>query len=204
MKEVEKTSKNIEQAIKNALDELGASKEDVEIDVLEKPSKYFLGLFTKPGKVKVKLIEKPVYKAKKLLSQIFDNMNLDVIMDAEEFEQGIYIRIEGKDLGILIGRRGETLDSLQYIVNLSINKDCEDKQKIILDVEGYRKRREETLKALAVKLANKAKNKNRNVILEPMNSQERRIIHTKLQSRNDVHTYSEGEEPYRKVIISPR
>ncbi len=114
------------------------------------------------------------------------------------------VDLEGNDLGILIGRRGETLDALQYLVNLSVNKNQEIRKKIIIDIEGYRNRREKTLQKLALKLADKARLRGRNVVLEPMSSQERRIIHTTLQGRDDIYTFSEGEEPYRKIIISPK
>ena len=205
MTEVEKTGKTIEEAVDKALSELGVSREEVEVDILEQPSKGLFGFFgSKPGRVKVKVKENPSRKARELLEQILAVMDLKVDMDITENEHGIFVSMQGPDLGILIGRRGETLDALQYLVNLSANKNQENKQRIILDVEGYRKRREETLKNLALKLAEKAKQKGRNVVLEPMNSQERRIIHTTLQSRNDIYTFSEGEDPYRKIVISPR
>jgi len=203
--DVEKTGKTIEEAVEKALTELRVSRDAVEVEILEQPSKGLFGfLGSKPGKVKVIVIEDPSRKANDLLEKVLDVMDLEVEMDVKEDEHGIFISMQGPDLGILIGRRGETLDALQYLVNLSSNKDQENKQRIILDVEGYRKRREETLRGLAIKLAEKAKQKGRNVVLEPMNSQERRIIHTTLQSRNDIYTFSEGEDPYRKIVISPR
>lgn len=205
MTEVEKTGKTIEEAVESALAELGVSREEVEVDVLEKPSRGFLGLIgAKPGKVRVRVIEKPARKAQQLLERIFEIMGLTVKMDVVENDQGLLISMQGPDLGILIGRRGETLDALQYLVNLSANKNQENRQRIILDVEGYRKRREETLRKLAIKMANKARQKGRNIVLEPMNSMERRIIHTTLQGRSDIYTFSEGEEPNRKIVISPR
>lgn len=205
MTEVEKTGKTVEEAVDSALAELGVAKDEVEIDVLEKPSKGLFGfLGAKPGRVRVRVIEKPARKARDLLERVLKAMELEVDMDVVENEQEVYISMKGPDLGILIGRRGETLDSLQYLINLSANKNQEDRRRIILDVEGYRKRREETLRNLALKLADKAKQKGRNVVLEPMNSQERRIIHTTLQARSDIYTYSEGEDPYRKIVISPR
>jgi len=131
-------------------------------------------------------------------------MDLKVEMKVTERENTVYVSMEGPDLGILIGRRGETLDALQYLVSLSANRHQDERKKIILDIEGYRKRREETLQRLAAKLADKAKQRGRNVVLEPMSSQERRIIHTALQGRDDIYTFSEGEEPYRKIVISPK
>ncbi|NLI14538.1 RNA-binding cell elongation regulator Jag/EloR [Pelotomaculum propionicicum] len=205
MKIVEKTAKTVDEAVELALKELGAAKEEVEIEVLEEPSKGILGLIkVKQARVKVVLKEGPSQKASNLLKQIFKSLELDVDIKTTENEKSLLVDLKGHDLGILIGRRGETLDALQYLVNLSVNKNQETRKKIIIDIEGYRNRREKTLQKLALKLADKARQRGRNVVLEPMSSQERRIIHTALQGRDDIYTFSEGEEPYRKIIISPK
>jgi spoIIIJ-associated protein len=204
-KVVEKTGKTVDEAVGLALNELGVARESVEIEVLEEPSKGIFGLIgVRPARVKVIYKEGNTQKAVVLLKNIFECINLGVNIHTREKEQELCLDLEGKDLGILIGRRGETLDALQYLVNLSVNKSRDQKKKIIIDIEGYRNRREETLQKLALKLADKAQQRGRNVVLEPMNSQERRIIHTALQGREDIYTFSEGEEPYRKIIISPR
>jgi spoIIIJ-associated protein len=204
-KVVEKKGKTVDEAVGLALNELGVARESVEIEVLEEPSKGIFGLIgVRPARVKVIYKEGNTQKAVGLLKNIFECMNLGVNIQTREKEQELCLDLEGKDLGILIGRRGETLDALQYLVNLSVNKSRDQKKKIIIDIEGYRNRREETLQKLALKLADKAQQRGRNVVLEPMNSQERRIIHTALQGREDIYTFSEGEEPYRKIIISPR
>lgn len=205
VKAVEKTGKTVDEAIRLALIELGVTRESVEIEIMDEPSKGIFGIIgTRPAKVKVIYREGPAQRALDILSSIFGCMDLQVEMEAKEREQELLVNLEGKDLGILIGRRGETLDALQYLINLTVNKNQEQKKKVIIDIEGYRYRREETLKKLALKLADKARQRGRNVILEPMNSQERRIIHTALQGRDDIYTFSEGEEPYRKIIISPK
>lgn len=205
MKIVEKTGKTVDEAISLALRELNASREEVDVDILEEASKGIFGLIgVKPARVKVTLKEGPSQKAGIILKNIFRTMELQVEMKVIEKEQGLFIDLEGPELGILIGRRGETLDALQYLINLSVNKNQEVRKKIIIDIEGYRNRREETLQKLALKLADKAKQRGRNVVLEPMSSQERRIIHTALQGREDIYTFSEGEEPYRKIVISPK
>jgi spoIIIJ-associated protein len=205
VKIVEKTGKTVEEAVESALQELGVTRNEVDIEVLEEPSKGIFGLIgVKPARVKVILKDGPTQRAGSLLKDIFKTMQLDVQMDIQEKEHGVFINIEGPDLGILIGRRGETLDALQYLVNLSVNKNQDTRRKIIIDIEGYRSRREETLQRLALKLADKARQRGRNVVLEPMSSQERRIIHTALQGRDDIYTFSEGEEPYRKIVISPK
>ena len=205
MKIVEKMGKTVDDAVDLALKELDATIDEVVVEVLEEPSKGLFGLIkVKQAKVKVILKENSLKRASGLLKGIFQTMDLDVKINISENEKAMFINLEGPDLGILIGRRGETLDALQYLVNLSVNKNQEIRKKIIIDIEGYRSRREKTLQKLALKLADKAKQRGRNVVLEPMSSQERRIIHTALQGRDDIYTFSEGEEPYRKIIISPK
>jgi len=205
VKAVERTAKTVDEAVCLALQDLGVSREEVEIEVIEEPSKGILGLIgVKPARVKVIFKENHSRKAEHLIKDITRAMQLEVEMKAKESEKGIFIELKGPKLGILIGRRGETLEALQYLVNLSVNKNQEVRKKVTIDIEGYRRRREETLQKLARKLADKAKLKGRNIVLEPMSPQERRIIHTALQGRNDIYTFSEGEEPYRKIVISPK
>lgn len=205
MKIVEKAGKTVDEAVDLALKELDASIDDVSVEILEEPSKGILGLImVKQARVRITVKEELPSRAVSLLKEIFRTMDLDVKINAEENEKTIMIDLEGPDLGLLIGRRGETLDALQYLVNLSVNKNQEIRKKIIIDIEGYRDRREKTLQKLAEKLAEKARQRGRNVVLEPMSAQERRIIHTALQGRDDIYTFSEGEDPYRKIIISPK
>ena len=142
-------------------------------------------------------------KGREFLSKIFTEMKLDVEIDVKEKNGYLIFDLKGKNLGILIGRRGDTLDSLQFLLNLVINDKNAPKIKGIIDIENYRKKREETLINLSHKLAAKARKTGQKVVLEPMNPQERRIIHMALQNDRRVNTYSEGEEPYRKVIIVP-
>lgn len=205
MKVVEKVAKNIDEAVELGLQELGVLRDEVTIEVVEEPSKGLFGLIgTRPAKVKLTLKDNPAERADRLLKSIFKAMDIPVEVQVRDQDQLLIVNMEGPDLGVLIGRRGETLDSLQYLVNLAVNKNQEQRRKVILDVEGYRQRREETLQKLAARLADKAKQRGRSVVLEPMNSQERRIIHTALQARDDIYTFSEGEEPFRKIVISPK
>ncbi|AGL03978.1 RNA-binding cell elongation regulator Jag/EloR [Desulfoscipio gibsoniae] len=205
MSYIEKSGKTVDDAVEIALAELNVSREEVDIEIIEEPSKGLFGFIgVKPARVRVKIKETAARQARGLLGKIMKLMNLNVDIDLIEKDEKILININGPDLGILIGRRGETLDALQYLVNLSANKNMEKRKRIFIDIEGYRKRREDTLKKLAYKLADKARQRGRNVILEPMNSMERRIIHTALQGRDDIYTFSEGEEPYRKIIIAPK
>jgi len=202
---IEKTGKTVEEAVELALNELGVPKEEVRIEVLEEPQKGILGFIgARPARVKIEKIEDPVEEALKLLRQIIVNMQLVANFEVKKKNDMVFINLSGEELGIIIGRRGETLNALQYLVNLSVNRKKKKRTKIILDVEGYRRRREETLRKLALKMADKARYRGKNIMLEPMNSMERRIIHTALQKRKDVYTYSEGEEPFRKIIISPK
>ena len=142
-------------------------------------------------------------KGKAFLAGIFKEMKLDVTIDAKEKNGYLVFDLKGKNLGILIGRRGDTLDSLQFLLNLVINEKNGAKVKGIIDIENYRAKREDTLIGLSHKLAAKARKTGQKVVLEPMNPQERRIIHMALQNDRRVSTYSEGEEPYRKVVIVP-
>ncbi|NLY77122.1 MAG: protein jag [Tissierellia bacterium] len=205
MKSVVKISKTVEGAIQEALEELKVSKEDVKIEVLEEPSKGFLGLLgAKDAAVRVTVVNDPVEKIEGLINQILFHMNVkaDVIVKRENSQIDVEItNINATDMGIVIGKRGNTLDSIQYILNLFINKDRIDYMRVVVDVQGYRRKREDTLIKLANKMAEKSKATHRPVKLEPMNPYERRIIHSALQNVNGVVTYSEGEDPYRRVVI---
>lgn len=203
MKSIEIAAKTVESAVETALKELQVKREDVEVEVLEEPSKGLFGLIgSKMAKVRVTVKKTAEDLALEFLTKVFKDMGLNVNMNTKKDNGYINISIKGPRLGILIGRRGETLDALQYLTNLVVNRKTEKRTNIILDVEGYRKRREETLNRLAKRLAEKVKRTGNKVMLEPMNPHERRIIHTALQNNADVTTYSEGKEPYRKVIIA--
>ncbi|MGB9846353.1 MAG: RNA-binding cell elongation regulator Jag/EloR [Desulfotomaculales bacterium] len=205
MEAVEKVGRTVEEAVEQALVELGVDRESAVVEILEEPSRGIFGILGgRPAKVRVRVKETPSLRARQLLAKIFEAMNVSADMEVVENGQELTINLSGNGLGVLIGRRGETLNALQYLLNLCVNKNQLQKSKIILDVEGYRKRRVETLEKLALRLAEKAKRRGKNIVLEPMNPQERRIIHTTLQGRDDIYTYSEGEEPFRKIVISPR
>ena len=201
---IEKTGKTIEEAKAAALQELNVSEEMVEFAVLEEPSKGFLGFIgSRPAKIKATVRElTPIEKAEKFLSDIFAAMKLEVTIETNNTENGIVFNLIGDNLGILIGKHGQTLDSLQYLANLTANHGLDsDKVRVIIDIEKYRSRREETLRRLASRLAEKVRRTGDRVVLEPMNRHERKIIHMALQDNYRVSTYSSGEEPYRKVVI---
>lgn len=290
MKYSEKWGKDVDEAVRLALEDLGATEDQIIVTVLEEPSKGFLGIGAKLAKVKVELLEeepviekkskkegqkkpsenkhkrdlrkknkpssdnqnrssrdnnrnsenkrsearsdrkvredsypkidisnKPVLSEKpdnlvnspdseaaEFLTGIMDKMGLDVNLESYKNEECFYIEVSGKDSRTVIGKRGQTLDSLQYLTNLVVNKEKEEYIRTIIDVEGYRSRREKTLEKLGIKLARKVQKTGRSVKLEPMNPYERKVIHSTLQGIDGITTRSEGEEPYRRVIVEKK
>ena len=203
MEEIRKSGKTVEDAIAAALAELGASREEVDITVIDEGTKGFLGMFgSKDAVVLVKKNFNPEKEAETFLKEVFLSMGLIVKIKTQLKEKHLFIELTGDDMGILIGKRGQTLDALQYLVGLVVNKKSPYYISVMLDTENYRQRRKETLESLACNLAKKVKHTRRNVVLEPMNPYERRIIHSALQNDRYVTTYSEGEEPYRNVVIT--
>ncbi len=224
MSTVIETGKTVEEALEKALVALGRSVDEVDYEVLEQPSRGFFGLFG--GRMaRLRVTEKqedvtpaapaaaasapaagtPRARAEQFLRDIFRCMGLTVAMSARETDEGYVYDLSGESLGILIGKHGQTLDALQYLTNLAANRGCEEGRiHVILDVEGYRSRREETLRRLAGHLAEKACRIHAEVRLEPMNRHERKIIHMALQDNYRVSTYSDGDEPYRCVVIAPK
>ncbi|NLP15135.1 MAG: protein jag [Clostridium sp.] len=200
---VEKSAKSIQEAIDAALVELNVKRENVEVEILDEGAKGIFGLIgSKQAKVRVTLKETSGEKAKKFLLDLFSKMKVNADVLVEEKDDSVLIKIEGNDIGIVIGRRGETLDSLQYLTSLVINKSKEDYKRVVIDIENYRQKREETLVKLANKLADRVMKYKKNITLEPMNPYERRVIHSSLQNHKYVQTYSIGDEPNRKVIIT--
>lgn len=204
MTSMEKTGKTIEDAVALALSELEVGMDRIDYEVLEVPSRGFLGLIgVKLAKVRVTVKPlDPMKVAQDFLENIFELMKLAVQIEKIPKLDNTVFNIRGNDLGILIGKHGQTLDALQYLTNLTANRDNESKVRIVLDVEDYRQRRADTLTRLATRLADNVRRRGEKVVLEPMSSNERKIIHMALQNDQRVVTYSEGEEPYRKVVIA--
>lgn len=198
------TAKTVSEALTNASIEFNASSENVEYEVIEEPSSKLFGLMNKPAVIRARLKLSLDDIAKEFLKKVFDAMNMvvNVETDFNEEEQTLSVELSGDEMGILIGKRGITLDSLQYLISLVVNRNSENYIKVKLDTENYRKRRKETLENLARNLAQKVKRIHKSVYLEPMNPYERRVIHSILQKDRYVETHSEGEEPYRKVVIA--
>ncbi|HHY37602.1 MAG TPA: protein jag [Clostridia bacterium] len=203
MRSVEAKGRTIDEAISNALTLLGVPRERVAIEILEEPSRGIFGMLgAREGRIRATVKENKEEFVHDFLGRVFKAMDLEVKMHSRTENGCICFDIEGPNLGVLIGRRGQTLDALQYIVNLAAGKATGEGGRITLDVEGYRKRRNEALVRLAKRMAEKAKRTGQRVVMEPMGAGERRVIHLALQNDPDVSTRSEGNEPYRRVIIS--
>lgn len=203
MKTLEMTGKTVREALDNALKNLKLTEDKVEYEVLDEGSKGFLNFIgTKPAKILVKVKRDYNEEARSFLRNILDSMKVQAEIRIREENDVIYINLTGPKMGIIIGYRGETLDALQYLTSLVINKTHDiPYKKVVLDTENYRKKREETLIRVAEKAAYKVKKTKRPYKLEPMNPYERRIIHSALQDNEYVYTFSEGEEPHRRVVL---
>ncbi|MDD5936119.1 MAG: protein jag [Clostridiales bacterium] len=198
------TGKTVDEALTEALLEYQTTSENIEYEVVERESKGLLGMFARPAKIRVKLKFTVELAAKNFLNKVFKAMGIEATVEVnyDKENESVDINIVGNDMGVLIGKRGQTLDSLQYLTSLVVNKNNEGYLKVKLDTENYRERRKETLENLAKNIASKVKRTHKAVSLEPMNPYERRIIHSALQNDKYVETHSEGEEPFRKVVIS--
>lgn len=204
MEFIEIYAKNVDDAITQATVQLGITSDQLEYEVLDKGSTGFLGIGSKNAVIKARKKFSIDENVVEFLSSIFDAMKMEVeiLVAVNEEEHIIEVELKGDDMGILIGKRGQTLDSLQYLTNLAINKHSDEYYKVKIDTEDYRKRRKETLENLAKNIAYKVKRTKRPVSLEPMNPFERRIIHSALQNDRYVTTHSEGDEPYRHVVVT--
>lgn len=204
MEFIEISAKNVDDAITQATVQLGITSDQLEYEVLDKGSTGFLGIGSKNAVIKARKKFSIDENVVEFLSSIFDAMKMEVeiLVAVNEEEHIIEVELKGDDMGILIGKRGQTLDSLQYLTNLAINKHSDEYYKVKIDTEDYRKRRKETLENLAKNIAYKVKRTKRPVSLEPMNPFERRIIHSALQNERYVTTHSEGDEPYRHVVVT--
>ena len=204
---VEKIGKTVDEAVKMALQELNTTEENVEIEVLEEPTKGLLGIGAKPALVRVSVKEQQsvidenkVDKVNEVINSITKCLGLDIKSNVEDTAEALKVNLEGENLGLIIGYKGETLDALQLLTNVIINKNGEYKR-VEIDAQNYREKRKETLTALAHKKARDVIKYGKNITLEPMTPYERRIIHTALQDDSKVTTVSIGSEPFRKVVI---
>jgi len=198
------SAKTVSDAITEACKTLGVTSDKLDYVVVEEGSAGFLGIGAKNASINAKVKSSVTDTAKNFLNDVFAAMNMTVVINAEYKEEGRELNIDlaGDDMGVLIGKRGQTLDSLQYLVSLIVNKESAEYIRVKVDTENYRQRRQDTLENLAKNIAFKVKRTKRTVSLEPMNPYERRIIHSALQNDKYVTTHSEGEEPYRHVVVT--
>jgi spoIIIJ-associated protein len=203
MQKLVASGKTVEEALRNGLDQLGVGQDRVKYSVLEQPSKGLFGLFgVKEAKVEIELIPDGVEEALRFLHDVTEAMNVKVKVERTDEPGGVRVNLTGSDLGILIGRRGQTLDSLQFLMNIVANRHSDRHLKIVLDAENFRERRRKTLESLSDRMASQVVRTRKEIVLEPMSSQERKIIHARLQSHPHVKTYSKGDEPNRSIVIA--
>lgn len=217
---VEKTGKTVDEAVQEALEALGLTRDEVDVEVLEEPARGILGLVgQRPARVRVTAkadttVVDVAEKAREFLEELLGHMGFSgVLVSAREVDGILRLEVQGKGLGGLIGRRGATLDAVQHLVNLVAGRwmrvagrgagDQEDRYRIIVDAEGYREKRTRSLERLALTVAERVRREGRKATLEPMNPMERRIVHLAVQGCEGVTSFSEGEEPYRRVVIAP-
>jgi len=203
VRQVTASGQTVDEAVQTALEQLNTTRDQVEIEVIDEGNKGIFGLFgSKPAVVNVTVQKNQVEETEKFILEVAKHMNIDVDIHTIVTDNHVTFELSGEKIAILIGRRGQTLNAFQYLIQLVINRSGEDFYRITLDAEGYRKRREDTLIRLAKRMGEKAIKLNRKVTLEPMPPYERKIIHQALQDE-DVKTYSEGAEPNRNIVIEP-
>lgn len=204
MEYIEVSAKTVNDAITEACQKLGVTSDKLDYQVIEEGSNGFLGIGSKPAVIKAAAKFSIEDNAKSFLKDVFAAMKLNVAVNIkyDDIDRAMDIDLCGDEMGVLIGKRGQTLDSLQYLVSLVVNKDSENYIRVKVDTENYRQRRKETLENLAKNISYKVKRTKRPVSLEPMNPYERRIIHSALQNDRYVSTHSEGDEPFRRVVVT--
>lgn len=202
-KEVIQNAKTVSQAVEIGAKEIGVPAEKVTYTVMQEPTKGFLGIGAAEAIVKVVYEQTPADKAEEFVKNVLSRMGLEAKVNCSADEEGVAVSVSGENMGLLIGRHGDVLDSLQYLTTLAANKGRKDYYRVSLDVEGYRAKRREALKQLARRMAEKAVKYDRSFALEPMSAYERRIIHSEVQGIKGVATYSVGDDIERKVIVCP-
>lgn len=207
MEEREFEAKSVDDAITEACQALSVTSDQLVYEIVSEGSAGFLGMGAKPAVIRASVKEATATEsAKVFLKGVFDAMQMQVESNCvyDEADKVLTIDLSGDEMGVLIGKRGQTLDALQYLVSLAVNKESKEYVHVKLDTENYRERRKATLENLAKNIAHKVKRTRRPVSLEPMNPYERRVIHSALQGDRYVTTHSEGDEPYRKVVVTPK
>lgn len=204
MRQVTASGQTVDEAVQTALEQLDTTRDNVEVNVIDEGKRGIFGLFgSKLAVVNVSIAKNQIEETEKFIKEITQQMNIDIDLKTTVHNNHVTFEVSGEKIALLIGKRGQTLNALQYLIQLVINKHGKQFYRVTLDAEGYRERRRETLQSLAKKMAQKAKRLNRKVALEPMPPYERKIIHTALQADDDITTYSDGVEPHRHIVIKP-
>lgn len=202
MKQITASGQSVEEAVQSALEQLNTSRDQVEIEIIDEGRKGLLGVFgTKPSVVKVKIAKNVIQEAEHYIKDIANQMGIDVTIVTNVNENHVTFDLQGEKIALLIGKRGQTLNALQYLVQLYVNKEKKKYYSVMLDAQGYRQRRKETLEILAARMAEKSVRNKTKVALEPMPAFERKIIHTALQRDDRVSTYSDSVDPHRHIVI---
>ncbi|SDQ04795.1 RNA-binding cell elongation regulator Jag/EloR [Virgibacillus salinus] len=204
MREITASGQTVEEAVQSALEQLNTTRDHVEVDVIDEGKKGLLGIFgSKRAIVKVIIVKNQIEQAEKFLQEVTENMNVSAQITTTVEDKHVTFELYGEKIALLIGKRGQTLNAIQYLVHLVLNKDGKAYYTVTVDAEGYRGRRKETLESLAHKMADKATRLNKKVALEPMPAFERKLIHSALQRNKEISTYSDGVEPHRHIVIKP-
>ena len=202
MNTIEKMAKTLDLAIQDALEELKIDIEDAEIEIIDEGKSGFIGLGTRPAHIRVSIKHSPTIEAMEILDAL--RKKVDFKYEIDLIDSQMNINISGDNIGSLIGKKGATLNALQYIISISVNKKENDYINVLLDAENYRKKRKEILENLAISTASRVKKFKKTVHLEPMSSYDRRIVHVVLQNDKNVSTFSQGKDPFRNIVISPK
>ncbi|MBB6454426.1 spoIIIJ-associated protein [Salirhabdus euzebyi] len=204
MRQVTATGQTVDEAVQSALVKLDTVIDRVHVDVIDEGKKGIFGVFgSKPAIVKVRVLNDKVKEGEEFLRQVAEQMGITITINTVKKEKEVLYELSGEKIAMLIGKRGQTLNALQYLTHLVVNRNVDGFKTVIIDAEGYRERRNDTLIQLANRLAQKAIQTQKSVSLEPMPSYERKVIHTALQNNNKISTHSDGVEPNRKVVIKP-
>lgn len=203
MKQVTATGQTVEKAVEQALTELNTTRDKVDISIVDEGKKGIFGFGSRPAIVKVTLKIDPIEEGIKYIKSIGKHMGIHIDVEIKQDGKFVEFLLSGEKIALLIGKRGQTLNAIQYLTQLIVNRYSDQYFKVMLDAENYREKREKTLVQLAERLANKAIRTGQKISLEPMPSYERKVIHTALMDNPKIKTYSDGVEPKRHIVISP-
>lgn len=204
MKQAEGSGRTVEEAVDRALTALGVTRDDVEVEVLDPGTRGMLGLGSRDARVRVTLRDNPAAVAHTVMARLLRQMGFDGTVRVREQDEMIAVQVTGERLGALIGRRGATLDAVQFLVSLMVARQTQAKVRVVVDIEGYRERRQQTLEELARRAADRVAREGREAVMDPMDASDRRIIHTTLAGHAQVTTFSRGEGAERRVVVAPK